>query len=182
MYVCVCMYVCMYVCMHACIHACMYVCINSSDYWHWFKKVILCFISFLIRRFLCQSDSNYSIGVTKTVSPRYSCLSKVTSKLSRYHQQFSIVQGDHFIFNWQLDYTSDLLNCPSRVFFLAWLFLFKTLIANVFMHRIHVRDHDRHILRALSWISGTHFSNSNATMWPTFSEIVGCFSYCEIKF
>ena len=42
----------------------------------------------------------------------------------------------------------------------AWLFLIKTLFANICMHRMHVREHTPDILRALSWTLGTYFSNS----------------------
>ena len=61
---------------------------NCSAYWHWFEKVILCLILSLIHRFLCYNESDCSMGVTKTFSPRYLCLSKVTLKLSCYHHQF----------------------------------------------------------------------------------------------
>ena len=62
--------------------------LNSSAYWHGFKKVILCLTLSLIHRRLCQNDSDCSMGVTKAISPGYLCLSKVTAKLSCYHQQF----------------------------------------------------------------------------------------------
>ena len=161
------------------------------------------------------------MGVTKTASPRYLCLSKVTPKLSCYHQQFFItshafqcdlcrvcseflksvewirynvpiksikstyiiraffrhyvhhnarnfnssfsksylVHGDHFMFNWQLKCTSDVSNYTTKVFF-AWLYLIKTSFADVCIHRMYVRDHARHILRALPWTLGTYFSDS----------------------
>ena len=69
-----------------------------------------------------------------------------------------LVHGDHFMFNWQLKCTSDVSDYTTKVFF-AWLYLMKTLFANVCIHRMHVRDHARHILRALSRTLGTYFSD-----------------------
>ena len=137
------------------------------------------------------------MGVTKTASPRYLYLSKVTPKLSCYHQQFfyhitcfkcdlcrvcsEFIKSVEWIrYNvpiksmkstyiirafldimslWQLKCTSDVSNYTTKVFF-AWLYLIKTSFANVCIHRMHVRDHTRHILRALSWTLGTYFSDS----------------------
>ena len=70
-----------------------------------------------------------------------------------------LVHDDHFMFNWQLKCTSGVSNYTTKVFF-AWLYLIKTSFANVCIHRIHVRDHARHILRALSRTLGTYFTDS----------------------
>ena len=74
------------------------------------------------------------------------------------------VHGDHFmaIFNWQLKCTSDVSNYTTKLFF-AWLYLIKISFANFCIHRMHVRDHARHILQALSWTLGTYFSDSVMT-------------------
>ena len=69
-----------------------------------------------------------------------------------------LVHCDHFMFDWQLKCTSDVSNYTTKVFF-AWLYLIKTPFAYVCIHRMHVRDHARHILRALSWTLGTYFSD-----------------------
>ena len=64
-----------------------------------------------------------------------------------------------FMFNWQLKCTSELSNYTTKVFF-AWLCLIKTSFANVCIHRMHVLDHARQILWALSCTLGTFFSDS----------------------
>ena len=69
-----------------------------------------------------------------------------------------LVHDDHFMFNWQLKCMSGVSNYTTKVFF-AWLYLIKTSFANICIHRIHVRDHARHILRALSWTLGTYFTD-----------------------
>ena len=72
------------------------------------------------------------------------------------------------MFNWQLKCTSDVSNYTTKVFF-VWLHLIKTPFANVCIHRMHVRDHARHILRALSWTLGTYLSDS---LMPRCADIV----------
>ena len=84
------------------------------------------------------------------------------------------------MFNWQLKCTSDVSNYTTKVFF-AWLYLIKSSFANVCIHRMHVRDHAPHILRALSWTSGTYFSDSVMPRCDWYC-LKSCFSYCEQKY
>ena len=86
----------------------------------------------------------------------------VHHKARNFNSSFSksyLVHRDHFVFNWQLKCTYDVSNYTTKVFF-AWLYLIKTSFVNVCIHPMHVRDHARHILRALSWTLGTYFSDS----------------------
>ena len=98
----------------------------------------------------------------------YSCVPRHARKqifglnLVSENSKTTIVHGEHFMFNWQLKCKSDVSNYTTKVFF-AWLYLIKTSFANVCIHRMHVRDHARHILRALSWTLGAYFCDSVMT-------------------
>ena len=100
-----------------------------------------------------------SIKSTYIIRAFLDIMSIITPKILIHHSVKSyLVHGDHFMFNWQLKCTSEVSNYTTKVFF-AWLYLIKTLFVNARIHRMYVRDHARHILWALSWTSGTYFSD-----------------------
>ena len=109
---------------------------------------------------ICYNVPIKSIKSTYIIRAFLDILSIITPKI--FNSSFSksyLVHGDHCMFNWQLKCTSDVSNYTTKVFF-VWLYLIKTSFANVCIHHMHVGDHARHILRALSWILDIYFSDS----------------------
>ena len=93
-----------------------------------------------------------------------------------------IVQGDHFMFNWLTVRLNFCYIAHLRSSF-AWLFLIKTLFANVFYASYACRrPRPSYITGVIMDIRHTFLQLSNDRMSLILSEIVGCFSYCELKF
>ena len=91
-----------------------------------------------------------------------------------------IAQGDHFMFNWRLDWTFIILHISGL--YSHGCFWSRHCLLMFYASYACPRPHPSYITGVIMDIRHIFFQLSNDRMWLILSEIVECFSYCELKF